>query len=234
MFNKKKKAKKKELDNYLISQPLTVNIINTSTSQREFILFGSSINLIKTNLGNHPDIIVKCIDANGESTDAYNAILYDLLSDSLTGGKLRIQTNRETNLSNTLFFYEETPYPTTKNSSILHESKLELSLMRDAYQFQRDVLDITTKFKINKRAFIKGVIEHDSMIRISFFPTAISSSLFDNKESQLKIYKPERLSGKNVAPVIVQYSFYSFKEAFKGLWKSIKQKFSRNSTTAKK
>ena len=79
--------------------------------------------------------------------------------------------------------------------------------MRDAYQQQSDILDVTKTITIDGNTFISFPILAGTTLVISMFPIAIvSAKAVLNGGTSLNKAKAPRLSGKNVAPVIIQTS----------------------------
>jgi hypothetical protein len=79
--------------------------------------------------------------------------------------------------------------------------------MRDAYQQQSDIIDVTKPVTIDGNTYITFNLIASATLTISMFPVAVLSGkaklnggAFDNTA------RAPRLSGKNVAPVIIQTS----------------------------
>lgn len=86
-----------------------------------------------------------------------------------------------------------------------YTTPLNLSIMRDAYQFQSDIIDITKPMTIDGNSQINFVLKASAVLVISIFPVAmISGKAQLNGGSSLNSARAPRLSGKNVAPVIIQ------------------------------
>ena len=79
--------------------------------------------------------------------------------------------------------------------------------MKDAYQYQNDIIDVTKVVTIDGNSYISFTLLASATLVISMFPVAIvSSKAVLNGGSALNSAKAPRLSGKNVAPVIIQTS----------------------------
>lgn len=181
MFNKKKKQSVN-----LVGTPFTFHIENSSDKSQEFILFGSSLNLCKPNFGNNNSISVSYIDGSDDFKNGYASILNDLLYDSWIVGGVRLQSQSVANLTQKLYFVNQTQYSTDTTSQGTYQDFVDLSTMRNVNQFQSDILAFNCKFKVNKRIFIKGTILANSIISITVYPTKINSNLFYEEYSHAK------------------------------------------------
>jgi hypothetical protein len=76
--------------------------------------------------------------------------------------------------------------------------------MRDAYQFQNDILDISKTITVDGNTQITFPLLPLTDLVISMFPVSVLSSkaVLNGGTSLNKAVAP-RLSGKNVAPVII-------------------------------
>ena len=88
--------------------------------------------------------------------------------------------------------------------------------MRDAYQFQSDIIDVTKPVTIDGNTAITFTLKANAILVISIFPVELISGKSKlNGGTSLARAKAPRLSGKNVAPVIIQTS-----QGVKGVSKS--------------
>ena len=79
--------------------------------------------------------------------------------------------------------------------------------MVDAYQYQSTVLDVTKPVTVDGNTYITFPLLGSSTMVISMFPVSILSGKAQlNGGQALNTAKAPRLSGKNVAPVIIQTS----------------------------
>ena len=69
--------------------------------------------------------------------------------------------------------------------------EFNLAICMDAYQQQANIVDIRKNWKITRKTHLSGTIQPNSIIIITIFPIMKGSDL-------------PRISGKNVAPVIIQ------------------------------
>ena len=79
--------------------------------------------------------------------------------------------------------------------------------MRDAYQFQSDILDVTKTVTVDGNTQITFTLLAGASLVISMFPVSVvSGKAVLNGGTSLNSARAPRLSGKNVAPVIIQTS----------------------------
>lgn len=113
-------------------------------------------------------------------------------------GKWRFQSGNAAQLSQTLTI---THFDANGKS---FSTPLNLSIMRDAYQFQSDILDISKVVVVDANTEITFPVLASTILVISMFPIAVlSSKAVLSGGSSLNTAVAPRLSGKNVAPVII-------------------------------
>ena len=79
--------------------------------------------------------------------------------------------------------------------------------MRDAYQQQADIIDVTKSVTIDGNTEVSFTLVANATLTISMFPVAVLSGKAElNGGVDLNRARAPRLSGKNVAPVIIQTS----------------------------
>jgi hypothetical protein len=77
--------------------------------------------------------------------------------------------------------------------------------MRDAYQQQSDIIDVTKPVTIDGNSYITFPVLAGMVFVISMFPVEVLSGKAKlNGGTQLNRARAPRLSGKNVAPVVIQ------------------------------
>ena len=82
---------------------------------------------------------------------------------------------------------------------------LNLSIMRDAYQQQSDIIDVTKPVTIDGNSYINFPVLAGMTFVISMFPIEVlSGKAALNGGKTLNVARAPRLSGKNVAPVVIQ------------------------------
>jgi hypothetical protein len=77
--------------------------------------------------------------------------------------------------------------------------------MRDAYQQQSDILDVTKPVTVDGNTYVTFTLIASTTLTISMFPVAVLSGKAKlNGGAYDNTARAPRLSGKNVAPVIIQ------------------------------
>jgi hypothetical protein len=206
-FKKKLSETPKEVN---VSNPYIIRIENTTDEEKDWVMFGSNKFLNLPNFGSNPGVQLTNW-ANKDSS--YSSILQELSSCKVKIGKLRFQSNNQLNLHQTISHHK------LNNDSgyfkICYEKRnLFLSLLKDAYQMQSDIVDVSLLMEIDNSIHLSGTIAPKSTFIISLFPIEIV------RIGEDKNYSTPRLSGLNVAPVIIKQV-----TDLKGWFKKIKNKF---------
>lgn len=218
-FFKKKPIEKPALT---VGTPLSITIHNKSKFIQGFVLFGSCNNLPDNNCGNPEDVE---ISISGDHF-RYESLLFDLLSENIEFGMIRLLSNKSENILQTL---------THENRDIFTSSvqtrELKMQMYLDAYQFQSSILEAKIPIVINKRASLMGKIYPESSLTVMLFPVA-TVSLLNIDLGQDTVYSKknalERLSGKNVPMTnVIQTPVWYFK--VKAQWVKFKDFFKRKS-----
>jgi len=165
-----------------LSHPLTIKIKNTGDSVRNFKLFGFNKFNKKRNFGNHSDVKIKGLKfLYDEYFNAISSLTFKIML-------IRIRSENNKNLQDKLCYYHSNPF-----TGIMNRSELNLSVMMDAYQHQKNILDIRKAWTIDKFSYLSGTIQANTVIQISIYPSEINDECF----------KVEKLSGKVLDPVII-------------------------------
>ena len=86
-----------------------------------------------------------------------------------------------------------------------YTTPLNLSIMRDAYQQQNDIIDVTKPVTVDGNTYITFTLKANAILVISMFPVSVLSGKAElNGGAFMNNARAPRLSGKNVAPVIIQ------------------------------
>lgn len=216
---KKKPVEKPKLQ---LSTPLCITIQNKSNAEQEFVLFGSCENIHKQNQGNPKDIEVTI---SGGFFN-YQALLYDLLSENVKFGKIRLQSQQFKNIRQTLVHRVSDIFASTEESQELH-----MQIFMDAYQNQDSILEATIPIVINKRSSLIGKIQPESSLTVVLFPLVTGSLLnidLNQDTPYLKRYALQRLSGANI-PMAKVYQTPAWWFKMKNFWAKVKNVFKRKS-----
>jgi len=177
-----------------VSDPYVISYQETTGANITAILFGYALYYPDTNGGNNPLTVI----TNLQGGTSYIGFVAQTSTKPLKIGKWRFQSTNLTQLSQTLTI---THYDANGKS---YSTPLNLSIMRDAYQFQSDILDVSKSIVVDSNTVITFLLLANTTIVISMFPTAIlSAKAVLNGGTSLNTAIAPRLSGKNVSPVII-------------------------------
>ena len=177
-----------------VSDPYVLSYQNTATSTATAIIFGFNDYFGSTNYGNATQLVITSLQGG-----TYGRMIAQTNNKPFKVGKLRFQSTTTSNIAQTL-----TINHVDANGKVF-QTPVNLSIMRDAYQQQSDIVDVTRPITVDGNTYLTIPVAGSSTLVISFFPVSIISpkaklngGAFDNFQ------KAPRLSGKNVAPVIIQ------------------------------
>jgi len=177
-----------------VSDPYVLSYQNTATSTATAIIFGFNDYFGSTNYGNATQLVITSLQGG-----TYGRMIAQTNNKPFKVGKLRFQSTTTTNIAQTL-----TINHVDANGKVF-QTPVNLSIMRDAYQQQSDIVDVTRPITVDGNTYLTIPVAGSSTLVISFFPVSIISpkaklngGAFDNFQ------RAPRLSGKNVAPVIIQ------------------------------
>jgi hypothetical protein len=177
-----------------VSDPYVLSFENPQLITVSAILFGYNLYYPDANGGNDPLTVI----TNLQGGTSYIGFVAQTATKPLKVGKWRFQSSNLTQLSQTLTI---THFDANGKQ---YSTPLNLSIMRDAYQFQSDILDITKMVVVDSNTVITFPLLPTTTMVISIFPVAVlSSKAVLNGGQSLNTAIAPRLSGKNVAPVII-------------------------------
>lgn len=198
------------VDDRPLSDPYVLQIENNSTERRLVALFGFNWNNDAPNNGLGEDVRVCNLQIGGY--DGYTAMLAQLQENPVLIGKWRFQSSTPKNLTSTIQIWDRDA------NGEQHIYPLNLACMLDAYQQQSSVLDVTKCVPVDGNMTIVIPVEAGSRTVISMYPvkkrvTRVGDpkrnpSLEDLTSERglgedLDFYKAPRLSGKTIAPLII-------------------------------
>lgn len=201
-----------------MSNPYIISIENISAEEKNWVIFGSNVNLLALNHGNDLEVKVE----NKATQTPYSAILVEMISQRIKVGLIRFQSNDKKNIQEDNFIIVEQTNTSGTFQNSVKSSEVPLCIMMDAYQQQGNILDIRVSFDIDKYTHLTGKISPKSKIIISLFPI----------EKENETYDYQRLTGLNVAPVIFQTSIKTTpKTSFWAYWSKLKNVFKKTQKT---
>jgi hypothetical protein len=185
-----------------VSDPYVIQYANTTTTNVTAILFGYNDYFGETNYGNPVAIVVTNLQGG-----TYGRLIAQSNNKFFKIGKWRFQSSTSTQLQQTLSINH------VDANGKVQTVPLNLSIMRDAYQQQSDIIDVTRPVSVDGNTYITFTLIASATLVISMFPVSVLSGLAVlNGGQDLNTARAPRLSGKNVAPVIIQTS-----QAVKGI-----------------
>jgi len=177
-----------------VSDPYVISYQNTLLVTTTAVLFGYNLYYPDPLGGNAATTTI----TNLQGGTSYIGFVAQTSTKPLKIGKWRFQSSNLTQLSQTLTI---THFDANGKS---YSTPLNLSIMRDAYQFQSDILDISKSVVVDSNSVITFPLLASTTMVISMFPVAVlSSKAVLNGGTSLNTAVAPRLSGKNVAPVII-------------------------------
>jgi hypothetical protein len=185
-----------------VSDPYVIQYANTTTANVTAILFGYNDYFGSTNYGNPVAVVITNLQGG-----TYGRLIAQSNNKFFKIGKWRFQSSTSTQLQQTLSINH------VDANGKVQTVPLNLSIMRDAYQQQSDIIDVTRPVSVDGNTFITFTLIASATLVISMFPVSVLSGLAVlNGGQDLNTARAPRLSGKNVAPVIIQTS-----QAVKGI-----------------
>lgn len=183
-----------------VSDPYVIQYANTSGADVTATLFGYNDYFLASNF-NNPAAIGTPVTLQGGT---YNRLISQTQNKPLKIGKWRFQasgTNLAAQLAVTVTINQ------VDASGKQYSVPLNLSIMRDAYQQQSDIIDVTRPVTVDGNTYLNFTVKANTTLVISAFPIEIISAKSRlNGGASVNMARAPRLSGKNVAPVIIQTS----------------------------
>lgn len=179
-----------------VSDPYVIQYEETSGANVTAILFGYNDYFGATNYGNA--VTTNITNLQGGT---YGRLIAQSNNKFFKIGKWRFQCTTASQLQQTLTLFH------VDANGKQYSTPMNLSIMRDAYQQQADIIDVTKVVTIDGNSYISFTLIANAVLTISMFPVSVLSGKAKlNGGSTLNRARAPRLSGKNVAPVIIQTS----------------------------
>lgn len=182
--------------NVALSDPYVIQYQNTTGSDVTAILFGYNDYFNVANFGNPVAVVITNLQTG--TIAGYGRMIAQSNNKNFKIGKWRFQSATSSQLQQTL----QLTHVDANGKQYI--TPLNLSIMRDAYQQQSDILDVTKVLTIDGNTYISFTLKASATLVISMFPVAVLSGKAKLNGGNLdNVAKAPRLSGKNVAPVII-------------------------------
>lgn len=179
-----------------VSDPYVIQYAETSGADVTAILFGYNDYFGAANFGNAATTTITNLQGG-----TYSRLVAQSNNKFFKIGKWRFQCDDAAQLQQTLSLTH------VDANGKQYSTPLNLSIMRDAYQQQPDIIDVTKMVTVDGNTFITFTLKANAVLTISMFPVAVVSGKAKlNGGTTLNRARAPRLSGKNVAPVIIQTS----------------------------
>lgn len=179
-----------------VSDPYVLQYVNTTTTDVTAYLFGFNDYAFATNNGNPAAVVITSLQGG-----TYGRLLAQSNSKNFKIGKWRFQSSTSSQLQQTLQINH------VDGNGKQYSIPLNLSIARDAYQQQNDILDVSKPVTVDGNTYITFTLKASATFVISMFPISVLSGKAElNGGNVLNTAVAPRLSGKNVAPVIIQTS----------------------------
>jgi len=180
-----------------VSDPYVIQYFNADIVNVTAILFGYNDFFNVPNFGNPALTTVTNLQTGGVA--GYGRLIAQTQNKQFKIGKWRFQCTTPAQLQVTLNITH------VDANGKQYTSPLNLSIMRDAYQQQPDIIDVTKQVTVDGNTFITFTLLAGAVLTISMFPIeVISGKAKLNGGASINSAKAPRLSGKNVAPVVIQ------------------------------
>lgn len=177
-----------------MSDPYVIQYVNTGLVDVTAILFGYNDYFGAANYGNPAAVVITNLQGG-----TYGRLIAQSNNKFFKIGKWRFQSASSSQLAQTLQLFH------VDANGKQYSTPLNLSIMRDAYQQQSDILDVTKPVTVDGNTYITFTLLAATTLVISMFPVSVISGKAElNGGRALNKAKAPRLSGKNVAPVIIQ------------------------------
>jgi hypothetical protein len=177
-----------------VSDPYVIQYENTTTDPLTAVIFGYNDVFGAANFGNPAGIVITNLQGG-----TYGRLIAQSNNKFFRIGKWRFQSATSAQLQQTVTL---THFDANGKQ---YSSPLNLSIMKDAYQFQSDVLDITKVVTIDGNSQVSFPLLASTTMVVTMFPTSVLSGKAKLNGGHLdNRARAPRLSGKNVAPVIIQ------------------------------
>lgn len=177
-----------------VSDPYVIQYTNTTAGNLTATLFGYNDYFGIVNYGNSTSIAITNLQGG-----TYGRLISQSNSKNFKIGKWRFQSATSSQLQQTLQLTH------VDANGKQYTTPLNLSIMRDAYQQQADIIDVTKPVTVDGNTYITFTLIASATLVISMFPVSVLSGKAQlNGGTNLNQARAPRLSGKNVAPVIIQ------------------------------
>jgi len=181
-----------------VSDPYVIQYqVTTTAPSATAVLFGYNDYFQSSTYGNPTNVQITNLQTG--TTAGYARLLSQSNNKNFKIGKWRFQCTNASQLQQTLAINH------VDANGKVYTVPLNLSIMRDAYQQQSDIIDVTRPVTVDANTFITFNLVSNASFVISMFPVSVLSGKAElNGGKYMNAARAPRLSGKNVSPVIIQ------------------------------
>lgn len=177
-----------------VSDPYIIQYVNTTTNDVTATIFGFNDNQNATNYGNPAAVVITNLQGG-----TYGRLFAQSNNKPFKIGKIRFESSTASQLQQTYSIYQ------VDASGKQYIVPLNLSVQLDAYQFQSTIRDVLRTISVDGNTYITFTLKASATLVISIYPIVIlSGKAVLNGGKNVNNARAPRLSGKNVAPVIIQ------------------------------
>ena len=178
----------------VVSDPYVIQYTNTTTAAVTAVLFGFNDYALATNYGNPAAVVITNLQGG-----TYARLITQSNNKAFKIGKFRFQSTNASQLSQTITIFH------VDGNGKQYSTPLNLAIARDAYQQQNNILDVTKPITVDGNTYLTFPVYANTVLTIAMFPVEVfSTKAVLNGGKTLNMAAAPRLSGKNVAPVIIQ------------------------------
>jgi hypothetical protein len=179
-----------------LSDPYVIQFENTNLTAQTAVLFGYN-DFFGSPTGGQPAGVTVTNLQGG----TYSRLLAQSNNKMFKIGKWRFQSSTPAQLQITVNINH------VDANGKQYSQPMNLSILKDANQFQSDILDVSKVVTVDGNTYLSFTILPSATVTISMFPIEIISGKSKlNGGSSMNYARAPRLSGKNVSPVIIQTS----------------------------
>lgn len=180
-----------------VSDPYVIQYANTTTNDVTAIFMGFNDYFGSTNYGNPAAIVLTNLQGG-----TYGRMIAQSNNKNFVVGKWRFTasgSNITSQLTQTL-----TLNHVDANGQI-YQKPVNMSVLKDLFQYSTDAIDVTKRVTFDGNTFITFTLKASCTLVIAAYPVVVLSgkAVLNGGTNVNKAIAP-RLSGKNVAPVIIQ------------------------------
>jgi len=177
-----------------VSDPYVVQYTNTVAVNADCFLMGFNDFFGSANFGNPATVTISMLNGG-----TYGRLIAQSNNKIFKVGKWRFESTDLTQLTVTMSIFH------VDANGKEYKTPMNLSVLKDAYQFQSTIIDVPKPVTFDGNTFISFQLKASATLVISIYPIAvISGKARLNGGVSVNNARAPRLSGKNASNVIIQ------------------------------